>query len=172
MNLDGVTMADEPLIQALERIKELEEQLAESQQAVVKLALSQNTGSNPPGGAKRKRSDKDYESADDKSEDDEPLIQAIETDPVKECAKAIGKMSKEQVSKVYGLLKAREDRMSLAATLNFQIGDRVQFDAGSKKGGILCGVVSKVNQKTLKIKQNDSRTIWTVTATNVSMQQE
>ncbi len=56
-------------------------------------------------------------------------------------------------------LKQLQDLITLKLRLQLRVGTRVQFDA--KTRGIIHGVITKVNGKTIKV-QADGGAVWTV----------
>jgi len=71
---------------------------------------------------------------------------------------------KEAISAIN--VKGREPQRYAAN--NFSVGNWVQFK--SKTGRIVKGQIVKINQKTVKVKETDSFTTWTVSPTMLSRQ--
>ena len=68
--------------------------------------------------------------------------------------------------RVVDRIKMKRSLKSAEKARSIQVGDKVQFK--SKKGGVIKGVVTKVNRKTIDIREDDnSFRNWRVTASLV-----
>jgi hypothetical protein len=74
---------------------------------------------------------------------------------------AIRTADQETLSAIIKEIKARQRSMQQEIATSFTIGDKVTFDA--RRRGIVEGLITKVNQKTVKVKQtNGLQTTWSV----------
>jgi small-conductance mechanosensitive channel len=64
----------------------------------------------------------------------------------------------DDIRRVYSILKDRQSRIQYQTTFKFNAGDRVQFNG---KGRMVSGSITKINQKTIKVKADDN-VLWTV----------
>ncbi len=75
--------------------------------------------------------------------------------------KTIRTADQETLNTIIAEIKARQRSMQKEIATNFTIGDKVTFNA--KRRGIVEGLITKVNQKTIKVKQtNGLHTTWSV----------
>lgn len=65
----------------------------------------------------------------------------------------------DDIRRVYSILKDRQSRIQYQNTFKFNTGDRVQFNG--KYGRMVSGSITKINQKTIKVKADDN-VLWTV----------
>ena len=65
-------------------------------------------------------------------------------------------------------INVRQRELQRYAALRFSIGNWVQFR--TKTGKMVKGQIIKINQKTVKVKETDSFTTWTVSPTMLSRQ--
>lgn len=64
-------------------------------------------------------------------------------------------------------LKSRNFQTQLKAAMSFTIGQKVSFD--SKYGYKVVGSITKINQKTIAVSQENSTTIWSVSPSLLSL---
>jgi sulfate adenylyltransferase subunit 1 (EFTu-like GTPase family) len=74
---------------------------------------------------------------------------------------AIHKMDNDQLNAVIRAVKDRRTYLARLKANSFQVGDTVSFAA---RGMQVVGTVTKVNTKTVAVKQNNSFTTWRVHA--------
>jgi hypothetical protein len=74
---------------------------------------------------------------------------------------AIHKMDNDQLNDVIRAVKDRRTYLARQKAVSFMVGDRVSFAA---RGMQVLGTVSKVNIKTVQVKQDNSFTVWKVHA--------
>jgi preprotein translocase subunit YajC len=73
----------------------------------------------------------------------------------------VARMSAEELNLVVESIKLRRTFLARQTTNSLVIGDKVQFDGG-RKYGVVTGVVTKVNLKTIKV--DSGGTVWKVSA--------
>jgi len=78
---------------------------------------------------------------------------------------AIDKMDNDQLNAVVRKIKERRNYLARQRAVTFMIGDRVSFAA---RGMQVVGTVTKVNLKTVQVKQSNSMTVWKVHASLLS----
>jgi hypothetical protein len=74
---------------------------------------------------------------------------------------AIHKMDNDQLNTVVQAIKDRRTYLARQKAVSFAVGDRVSFAA---RGMQVLGTVTKVNIKTVQVKQDNSFTTWKVHA--------
>jgi hypothetical protein len=74
---------------------------------------------------------------------------------------AIHKMDNDQLNAVIRAVKDRRTYLARLKANSFQVGNTVSFAA---RGMQVVGTVTKVNTKTVAVKQNDNYTTWRVHA--------
>lgn len=77
----------------------------------------------------------------------------------------IASMNFDDIRKMYNLLSARTEMLQQQAKCKFDIGDYVKFN--SKYGEQVRGTITKINQKTIKMKA-ESGMVWTVSPSLLS----
>lgn len=77
----------------------------------------------------------------------------------------INKMSNDELNAVIRAVKLRRTYLARQKAVTFQVGDTVSFAA---RGMQVVGVVTKVNVKTVQVRQNNSATVWKVHASLLS----
>jgi hypothetical protein len=70
-------------------------------------------------------------------------------------------MDNDELNQVVEAIKLRRTYLARQKAVTFQVGDTVSFAA---RGMQVVGVVTKVNVKTVQVKQNNSLTVWKVHA--------
>ena len=75
----------------------------------------------------------------------------------------VSKMDSEELNMLVNLIKLRRTYISKTVTKTLVIGDNVTFDSG-KTYGQVTGKVSKVNIKTVAVKDTHNGLTWKVTA--------
>jgi hypothetical protein len=80
---------------------------------------------------------------------------------------AIRGMNNQEISTVIEAIKMQRQFNSRMATRSIRPNDRVQFNAGRNRG-VITGTVQKVNIKNLRVKQDNTFTIWNVPASAVT----
>lgn len=78
---------------------------------------------------------------------------------------AIHKMDDAQLNAVIRAVKDRRTYLARQKTATFMVGDTVNFAA---RGMQVLGTVTKVNVKTVQVKQNNTATVWKVHASLLS----
>jgi hypothetical protein len=78
----------------------------------------------------------------------------------------VSKLDMDGIQRMYELLKHRQSNIQYHATFNFDNGDRVQFNG--KYGRKIVGSITKINQKTIKVKADDTGVMWTVSPSLLS----
>jgi hypothetical protein len=78
---------------------------------------------------------------------------------------AIDKMDNDQLNAVIRKIKERRTYLARQRAVTFAVGDRVNFAA---RGMQVVGTVTKVNVKTVQVRQNNSLTLWKVHASLLS----
>jgi len=73
----------------------------------------------------------------------------------------VGRMSVDELNLIVESIKLRRTFLARQTTNSIVIGDKVQFDGGNKYG-IITGVVTKVNLKTIKVDSGPN--VWKVSA--------
>ena len=74
---------------------------------------------------------------------------------------AIRKLDNNEIDRAIGEIKARRTYLARQSANTFQIGDRVSFAA---RGMQIVGTVTKINFKTVQVKQSNTATVWKVHA--------
>jgi hypothetical protein len=74
---------------------------------------------------------------------------------------AIHKMDNDQLNAVVRAIKDRRTYLARQKAVTFAVGDRVSFAA---RGMQVLGTVTKVNIKTIQVKQDNAYTTWKVHA--------
>jgi hypothetical protein len=74
---------------------------------------------------------------------------------------AIHKMDNDQLNAVVRAIKDRRTYLARQRAVTFAVGDRVSFAA---RGMQVLGTVTKVNIKTIQVKQDNAYTTWKVHA--------
>lgn len=78
---------------------------------------------------------------------------------------AIHKMDNDQLNAVQRAINERRTYLARQKAVTFAVGDRVSFAA---RGMQVLGTVTKVNIKTIQVKQDNSFTTWKVHASLLS----
>jgi hypothetical protein len=78
---------------------------------------------------------------------------------------AINRMDMDQLNAVIRKVKERRNYLTRQKAVTFEIGDTVNFAA---RGMQVVGTVTKVNLKTVQVRQNNSLTVWRVHASLLS----
>ena len=78
---------------------------------------------------------------------------------------AINKMDNDQLNAVIRKIKERRTYLARQRAVTFAVGDTVNFAA---RGMQVVGTVTKVNVKTVQVRQNNSMTVWKVHASLLS----
>lgn len=79
----------------------------------------------------------------------------------REVAKAIRNATSAELTLIVNLIKERQKSLQREAAVVFAVNDKVRFDAGRR--GIIEGLITKINTKTIQVKQIDGfHTIWKV----------
>ena len=84
--------------------------------------------------------------------------------PVQQARELIGHMSSQELDSVVTAVKLQRTWLARQASRSVTIGSAVRFNA---RGRVIEGVVTKVNRKTIMIRENSSLTTWRVHATLV-----
>lgn len=74
---------------------------------------------------------------------------------------AIHKMDNDELNAVVRAIKDRRTYLARQSANTFVVGDRVSFAA---RGMQVLGTVTKVNIKTIQVRQSNSATVWKVHA--------
>jgi hypothetical protein len=74
---------------------------------------------------------------------------------------AIYNMNNEQLNQVIAAVKLQRTYLTRQQAVMFRIGDTVSFAARNQQ---ITGTVTKVNTKTVQVKQTNSLTVWRVHA--------
>ena len=74
---------------------------------------------------------------------------------------AIHKMNNDELNQVVSAIKLRRNYLTRQKAVTFMVGDRVSFAA---RGMQVLGTVTKVNPKTILVKQDNTFTTWKVHA--------
>jgi hypothetical protein len=82
---------------------------------------------------------------------------------------AIHKMDNDQLNAVVRAIKDRRTYLARQKAVTFAVGDRVSFAA---RGMQVLGTVTKVNIKTIQVKQDNAYTTWKVHASLLKPVQE
>jgi hypothetical protein len=82
---------------------------------------------------------------------------------------AIHKMDNDQLNAVVRAIKDRRTYLARQRAVTFAVGDRVSFAA---RGMQVLGTVTKVNVKTIQVKQDNAYTTWKVHASLLKPVQE
>ena len=75
---------------------------------------------------------------------------------------AIRDMNNDEINQVVEAIKLQRTYNARQATRSLMVGDIVGFDAKSR--GYITGRVTKINRKTVLVKDSASNTVWRVTA--------
>ena len=78
---------------------------------------------------------------------------------------AIHKMDNDQLNAVVRAINDRRTYLTRQKAVTFAVGDRVSFAA---RGMQVLGTVTKVNIKTIQVKQDNAYTMWKVHASLLS----
>ena len=78
---------------------------------------------------------------------------------------AIHKMNNDELNQVIEAIKLRRNYLTRQKAVMFAVGDRVSFAA---RGMQVLGTVTKINIKTIQVKQDNSFTTWKVHASLLS----
>ena len=78
-----------------------------------------------------------------------------------EMQREVNRMSKEDVSKMYDILKMRMKSLRIRKSTEFHVGQHVKFPA---RGCIWRGIVEKINQVSLIVKTSSGK--WQVSTTS------
>lgn len=79
----------------------------------------------------------------------------------REVAKAIRNASSSELTAIINLVKERQKALERKAAVAFAVNDKVRFDAGRR--GLIEGVITKINIKTIQVKQTNGLAItWKV----------
>ena len=74
---------------------------------------------------------------------------------------AIHKMNNDELNAVVRAIKDRRTYLARQQAVSFAVGDRVSFAA---RGMQVVGTVTKINIKTVQVRQSNSATVWKVHA--------
>jgi hypothetical protein len=74
---------------------------------------------------------------------------------------AIQKMNNDELNAVVRAINDRRTYLARQSANTFQVGDRVSFAA---RGMQVLGTVTKINIKTVQVKQSNTATVWKVHA--------
>jgi len=74
---------------------------------------------------------------------------------------AIHKMDNDELNAVVRAIKDRRTYLARQQAVTFAVGDRVSFAA---RGMQVLGTVTKINIKTVQVRQSNSATVWKVHA--------
>jgi hypothetical protein len=80
---------------------------------------------------------------------------------VENVVNAIRNMDSAQLNLVIEAIKLQRTYLTRQRAVTFRVGDRVSFAA---RGMQVLGVVTKVNTKTVQVRQNNTMTTWKVHA--------
>lgn len=72
----------------------------------------------------------------------------------------------DDLDTAFAMFKARRRAIAEQTTLTLRKGQKVQFDRGPRRGGMVKGKITKVNTKTVKVDVGGGM-VWTVGATLV-----
>jgi len=75
----------------------------------------------------------------------------------------IQRMDSAELNRVVAAVKSQRTYLARTATRQLMVGDIVGFDAKSR--GYITGRVTKVNPKTVLVKDSTTGTVWKVSAT-------
>ena len=78
----------------------------------------------------------------------------------------VSKLDMDGIRRMYELLKHRQSTLQYQTTFKFNTGDRVQFKA--TVGGLVVGSITKINKKTIKVKDEGAGILWTVSPSLLS----
>ena len=70
-------------------------------------------------------------------------------------------LNNNEINEVVNTINFRRKELSRLVKNQFSVGDKVSFNSKSK-GGIIEGVVTKINRKNIVVKQDDSVISWSV----------
>jgi len=70
--------------------------------------------------------------------------------------------TREDLDLAFKMIKTQSDCVSRQATMSFVLGQKVKFDVGPRRGGVITGTVQKVNPKKIKVKTPTG--VWNVDA--------
>jgi hypothetical protein len=82
---------------------------------------------------------------------------------------AIHKMNGDQLNQLVQAIKDRRNFLTRQKAVTFAVGDLVSFAA---RGMQVLGTVTKINVKTVQVRQNNSHTVWKVHASLLSPVQQ
>ena len=82
---------------------------------------------------------------------------------------AIHKMNGDQLNQLVQAIKDRRNFLTRQKAVTFAVGDLVSFAA---RGMQVLGTVTKINVKTVQVRQNNSHTVWKVHASLLSSVQQ
>lgn len=85
---------------------------------------------------------------------------------VTQASELIYKMNSDQLNQVVEAVKLKRTHLAKTVARSVLIGDIVQFEG--RRGQMIQGKVTKVNQKTLVVMDSQTRTQWKVTASLVT----
>tara|TARA_R110000868_G_scaffold105853_9_gene290684 strand:- start:2330 stop:2650 length:321 start_codon:yes stop_codon:yes gene_type:complete len=74
----------------------------------------------------------------------------------------IGRMNAEELNRAVDAIKLRRTYLARQASSSFMVGDIVSFTG--RRNATVTGRVTKINQKTVVVLDNNSRTQWKVTS--------
>jgi hypothetical protein len=77
---------------------------------------------------------------------------------------ALRAMNESELNMVIEAIKMQRQFNNRMAVRSVRVGDRVKFNSGRADRGVITGTVQKVNIKNLKVKQDNSFTVWNVPA--------
>jgi len=70
--------------------------------------------------------------------------------------------SNQELDQLIEVFKLQRNHLSYQTARTLMIGDTVSFDANTR--GVIKGKITKVNQKTVKVRCDRTQTTWKVTA--------
>ena len=85
---------------------------------------------------------------------------------VTQASELIYKMNSDQLNQVVEAVKLKRTHLAKTVARSVLIGDIVQFEG--RRGQMIQGKVTKVNQKTLVVMDSQTQTQWKVTASLVT----
>ena len=74
-------------------------------------------------------------------------------------------MDNDELNRVIEAIKLRRNYLTRQRAMSFRVGDRVSFTA---RGMQVLGTVTKINIKTVQVKQDNAYTTWKVPASLLS----
>lgn len=87
-------------------------------------------------------------------------------DEMKSLYSLFAKMDREDLNHSVNLHNSRSRKIIAESASNFSIGDVVSFIA---RGAKISATVTKVNRKTVKVIDNDTSTMWSVSPTMLTL---